>query len=102
MVARGHRFEDGLDQPGLADAGLADQEHRLALAGRGLPPALEHERELLVAPDHGRLPARPPGLEAAAGGALAEHQEEAHGAGGGPWAGRGEAPPAQTLSPETG
>ena len=79
MVARGHRFKDGLDQPGLADAGLADQEHRLALAGRGLPPPLEHERQLLVAPDHGQRPARPPGLEAAAGGALAEHQEAAHG-----------------------
>ena len=71
LLAR-DRVEHGPDQPGLADAGLADQEHRLALAGRGLPPALEHERQLLVAPDHGRRPARPPGLEAAAGGALAE------------------------------
>ena len=66
------RVEHRPDQPRLADPGLADQQHRLALAGRGLPPALEHQRQLLVAPDHGRRPARPPGLEAAVGGALAQ------------------------------
>ena len=58
VLAPGDRVERGLDQPGLADAGLADQEHRLALAGHSLPPPLEHERQLLVAPDHGQRPAR--------------------------------------------
>ena len=72
------RVEHGPDQPRLADPSLADQQHRSALApGGGLPPALEHERELLVTPDHGRWAARPPGLEAAAGRALA-HDPEGH------------------------
>ena len=59
------RVERGPDQPGLADPGLADQEHRLALAGRGLPPALQHERQLLVAADHRQRPTRLVSLEAA-------------------------------------
>ena len=78
MLARGNRVQRGLDQPGLADAGFADEEHRLALAGDRLPPALEHERQFLVAPDHGQNPARSPGFEAAAGDALAENFKPAH------------------------
>jgi hypothetical protein len=69
------RVEHRPDQAGLADAGLADQQHRLALAGCGLPPALEHKRELLVAPDHGQRPTGVPGLKAAVCGVLAEDPE---------------------------
>jgi hypothetical protein len=72
------RVQHRPDQPGLADAGLADQEHRLTLAGRGLPPALEHEPQLLLAPDHGGHPVRPAGLEAALGPALAGDLEARH------------------------
>ena len=50
----------------------------MAFTGHGLPPPLEHERQLVVAPDHGRRPARSPSLEAAAGRALAENLEAAH------------------------
>ena len=80
MLDFGDRVERGLNQPRLADAGLTDQEHRLPLAVRSLPPPLEHERKLLVAPDHRRRPPRLAGLEAAAGRSLAENLEAAHGA----------------------
>ena len=53
----------------------------MALAGYRLAPSLKHQRQLLVAPDHGQRPARSPGLKAAAGGALAEDLEATHGAG---------------------
>ena len=81
VLALGDRVEHGLDQARLADAGLTDQQHRLALAGHGLPPPLKHQRQLLVAPDHGQRPARLPGLKAAAGRVLAENLEAAHGLG---------------------
>ena len=72
------RVEHGADQPRLADPGLADQQHRLALDAPRLPPALQQERQLLVAADHGRRAARPAGLEAAVGGALARDPERRH------------------------
>jgi hypothetical protein len=80
LLAR-DRVEDGPHQPRLADPGLADQQHRLALAAPRLSPALEHQRQLLVAPDHGRQQPRPPSLEAAIGGALARDPECLHRAG---------------------
>ena len=43
---------------------------------------LDHECQLLVAPDHRRRPARPLGLEAAAGGALADDVGATHRMGG--------------------
>ena len=66
LLARKH-IECRPDQPGLADAGLADQQHCLALAGCSLLPALEHQRQLLVASDHGHDLAGVVGLEAVAG-----------------------------------
>ena len=44
----------GEDDARLADAGLAGQEHDLALALLGLPPAIEQQRELLLAADERR------------------------------------------------
>src|SRR3712207_6662620 len=79
MLVRGGRVEHGSDQPGLADARLADQEYCLALASHGLPPALKYKRQLLIASHHGWQPARlMVGLEAALGGPFALHQEAGH------------------------
>ena len=48
----GHGVEQGAADPRLADAGLADQQHALAFARLGQRPALEQQRQLLIAPDH--------------------------------------------------
>jgi hypothetical protein len=40
--------------PGFADAWRAGQEHDLALACLGLPPAVEQQRELVLAADERR------------------------------------------------
>ena len=58
-----HRLEHRLGQPRLADAGLAGQQHELALAAAGLAPALDQQRQLLVAADERRR--RPPACRAA-------------------------------------
>ena len=39
------------DEPRLADPGLADEQDHLALAGLRLLPALEQQRQLLLAAD---------------------------------------------------
>ena len=49
---------DGSDDPRLADARLARQEHRLPLAVLGLLPAIEQQGDLLLAPDQRREPGR--------------------------------------------
>ena len=68
MLGPDDRVERGLDQPGLADAGLADQQHRLALAGHGLPPALEQSASSWSRPTIGSSRPDLPGLEATSGG----------------------------------
>jgi hypothetical protein len=49
--------------PGLADAGRAGQEHDLALAFLGLPPAVEQQRQLMLAADERREGLSVQGLE---------------------------------------
>jgi hypothetical protein len=49
---------DGSDDPRLADARLARQEHRLPLAVLDLLPAIEQQGDLLLAPDQQREPGR--------------------------------------------
>ena len=73
----GQGVEQPLRDARLADPGLADEQHALALAGLGLPPALEQERQFLVAPDHRQRGRAVPRLEAAAGTALAQDPEGA-------------------------
>ncbi len=73
-----HCVEQGARDPRLADAGLADQQHALALAALGLAPALQQQRQLLVAADHRQESSTTPGLEAAAGGTFAQHRERRH------------------------
>ena len=70
-------YGPALDQTRLANAGLPDQQRRLALAGSSLVPPVEYQRQLLVAPDYGQHPTRPLGLEAAACGVFTEHLEAA-------------------------
>src|SRR3954451_722095 len=57
---------------GLADPGLAREQHHLALAVAGLLPTVEQECDLLLAPNQRKEAARAR-LEAAADPALAEH-----------------------------
>jgi hypothetical protein len=73
------RIARGLQQPGLANSRLADQEHRLALAGQNLSPSLQDQRQLLVAPDHWQRATRSPTLKTAVGRTLAQHLEGIHG-----------------------
>ncbi len=70
-----HRVEQGARDPRLADAGLADQQHSLPLAGSGLAPAFQQQRQLLVTADHRQESSTTPGLEAAAGSTFAQHRE---------------------------
>ncbi len=70
-----HRLHHGFRDPRLADAGLAGEQDELPLAAPGLPPPLDQECQLLVAPDDRRHPARLPGGEAALEGALADDGE---------------------------
>ena len=62
-----------LHEPGFADAGLAAEQHDLALAFLGPLPAVEQESDLLLAADQRREGAGAQGLEAALGPARAEH-----------------------------
>ena len=73
-----HRVEQCPGDPRLADAGLADQQHALTLAALGLAPALQQQRQLLVAADHRQESSTTPGLEAAAGSTFAQHRERRH------------------------
>ena len=68
----------GAHQTGLADAGLAREQDHLALALPCPPPAVEQERELVLAANQRGEPGRVQGLEAALGGTLAQHGERAH------------------------
>ena len=73
----GHRFDQRLGEPRLADPRLTGEQDQLALAAPGLMPALEQQRELLVAPDdRGELAPLPRG-EAAFQHPLAEDREGA-------------------------
>ena len=65
----------GEDEPRLADTGLAREQHDLALAVPGLPPAVEEQRQLLVAADERRARRAVERLEAALRRALAGHAE---------------------------
>jgi hypothetical protein len=47
----GQPISHGLDQARLADAGLAREQHHLALTLLGLLPAIEQQSELLSATD---------------------------------------------------
>jgi hypothetical protein len=49
----------------LADAGLARQQHDLALALRRVAPAVQQQRCLVLTPDEGRHGLRPRRLETA-------------------------------------
>ena len=68
---------EGAGDAGLADPGLAREQHHLALAVAGLLPAVEQERDLLLAPDQRRQAGRAR-LETAADRALAEHAPRPH------------------------
>ena len=48
----GYSIEHRPADPRFANPCLADQQHALALARLGLRPALQEQRQLLVAPDH--------------------------------------------------
>ena len=69
------------DEAGLADPGLAAEEHHLALALLGLPPAVEQQAELVLAPDQRRQARRLARLETALRAAAAEHPPGPHGCG---------------------
>ena len=71
----------GEDDPRLADAGLAREQHDLALAGPGEPPAVEEQRQLLVAADERGRAGAVERLEPAFRRPLAGHAEAAHGRG---------------------
>ena len=51
----GSRSGELLDQPGLADAGLAGEDHRAASTGGGLGGGAEQRVELALAPDEGPI-----------------------------------------------
>ena len=65
---------------GLADPGLAREQHHLSLAVAGLLPTVEQERDL-VFPSHQRCQAGRARLETAADRALAKHAPRPHGVG---------------------
>ena len=65
----------------LADAGLADQQHRLAVARPCARPALQQQRGFCVAVDQRREPGAVCGGEAAVGAACAQHAPHANGLG---------------------
>ena len=50
----GHAFCEDLNQPRLADAGLAHQEHDLAASLAGLLPAVEEQAHFLLAANQWR------------------------------------------------
>ena len=72
------RRDQRLCDPRLADAGLSGQQDHLSLSGLGLAPALQEQRQLLVAADdrlHRRARmCREPALQRP----LAEHREGPH------------------------
>ena len=64
MIPR-HRVDDRLNDPRLAEAGLADEHDQLPLPRPGSVPALEQHRHLAIAPDQrGSAGARPRGKAA--------------------------------------
>jgi hypothetical protein len=68
----GQGIEQCPADPRLADAGFCHQQHALALARLGLRPALEQQRQLLVAAHHRQQRGAGARLEAAQGRPLAE------------------------------
>jgi hypothetical protein len=70
-----------VDQARLADPGLAEQGHDLALPLGGLRQCLRQYRQLLIAPDKARQPTRHSGLEAAMDGRGAKQLEDFDGLG---------------------
>ena len=73
MRLSGHALLERSDQAGLADAGLAGDEHHLSFALLCLPPAAQQQVELVLAPDQRREGGRVHGLEAALNHGLAQH-----------------------------
>ena len=51
MRLAGETLAERAGDAGLADPGLAREQHHLALAVAGLLPTVEQERDLLLAPD---------------------------------------------------
>jgi hypothetical protein len=71
-LRRRQRLPQRRSQAGLADAGLAAQQHHLPLARAGAAPAAEQQFQLLLAPDQRRGMACPQRLEPALDGALGQ------------------------------
>src|SRR5918911_353673 len=69
------RVPDGPAEAGLADPRLADQQDALPLAGRGLPPAVEQQRQFLVAADQRQRRARLVRRESVLDRAFAPHRK---------------------------
>jgi hypothetical protein len=74
MGLAGHGLDHGLGDPRLADPRLAGEKDQLPLATLGLAPALEQQRQLLIAADDRRHPARPARGEPALERPFAQHQ----------------------------
>ena len=74
----GHRLDERLGEPGLANSGLTGQQDHLALARLGLAPALEQQRQLGVAADQGQRRWAALRLETAEGESLAQDPKGAH------------------------
>ena len=75
MLVGGHSVDQPAGDPGLADPGLAAQQHDLALAVPGPPPPFQQQRELVVAADNGTQDPALARLEAAFDRPLGEHHE---------------------------
>ncbi len=67
----GELLAQRLDEPRLADPGLAGEQHHLALAVRGAPPAREQQMQLFLATDERDEVSAAQRLEAAFGQACA-------------------------------
>ncbi len=74
----GDACRDGLHQARLTDAGVAGDQHDLALTIDDGLPAVQQQPELLVAPDERRQAAAVARVQAIAHAALGAHPEDVH------------------------
>ena len=78
VALSGKLLAQRLDDPRLADPGLAGKQHHLAFAVGRAPPAREQQMQLFLAPDQRDQVSAAQRLEAAGGLARAHHPPGAH------------------------